>query len=290
MPRRLIVCANCGHEAEHYGHGLCAACRAWEYRHGTPRPPQLWTDRPLAGREIVCPGCQRKRPHHARGLCGMCYRRQWLGRVWTAPRIADSRECSNCGGPLQTRRRDGGRCPTCARYRRSTGRERSPALIARLLERTSRRVARPTGRQPVRQIVCPDCQRARPVHARGLCVMCYRRRWRCEELPPSRRDITACQRCGVSVGKGQHSRGRCHACYVYWYRTGRERPLALLAARRRPQRPGPGWQWDGEGWQPPPAYCRYEHDYPRKPLCGVCGNNRACAELAAWRRETGRSA
>jgi hypothetical protein len=44
----------------------------------------------------------------------------------------------------------------------------------------------------------------------------------------------ACQHCGQLCGVGQYTRGRCHACYTYWWRHGRERPLPGRVGRRRP--------------------------------------------------------
>jgi hypothetical protein len=53
-------------------------------------------------------------------------------------------------------------------------------------------------------------------------------------LVHARLGTRACHHCGQPCAVGQYTRGRCHACYTYWWRHGRERPLPGRVRERRP--------------------------------------------------------
>lgn len=105
---RILICGDCGKEANHQAHGLCKPCYMRRYR-----PPF-----------IECKECGQRVRHHAKGLCNACYRklqyREGLSRLI---------RCQGCG---ETRRHHAQKlCNSCyvrARYRLGY---RSPTVICK---------------------------------------------------------------------------------------------------------------------------------------------------------------
>ena len=59
MPRKIIICKNCGLEKPHNAFGLCVNC---------------YNKQNL----IICKECGELKPHHGKGLCNNCYMKQNL--------------------------------------------------------------------------------------------------------------------------------------------------------------------------------------------------------------------
>jgi hypothetical protein len=80
MPRRVIVCANCGAEAEQQGRGLCSPCYHYQRARGVPRPAWLYAPRQYPR---LCQNCAREVPPGQIGhdRCSAC--RQWWRRYGT---------------------------------------------------------------------------------------------------------------------------------------------------------------------------------------------------------------
>jgi hypothetical protein len=133
------------------------------------------------------------------------------------PRLRDMspRPCVNCGRPAAPGQRRRGRCLACAHYFYDHGRERPPEW------------ERP--RLPARR-VCRDCQR--PCRAAlvvdGRCRVCaeYARRHGVARPPVGpRRTGAPCVVCGEPIAHDRGRRGRCPACYMYWYRHRTDRSV-----------------------------------------------------------------
>lgn len=94
------------------------------------------------------------------------------------------------------------------------------------------------------------------LHAKGLCHLCYQH-WRGHPVTPRRPRALArthpCQNC-AEVG-ALLRRGRCPACYVYWWKWRHERPR---------------WYWDRSAVRPPCRNCGLQPQATRRGWCRTC--------------------
>lgn len=122
--------------------------------------------------------------------------------------------CSNCN--REYRKVDGrrGQCAACVRWEQKHGTKRPPELELRNRNTPD---------------TCANCGCHTPgkrTNIKGLCLRCYRHKWRNGEdrqVKEKERTSTICRRCKQ---KQATRMGRCDACYTYIMRHGVERPKA----------------------------------------------------------------
>lgn len=122
--------------------------------------------------------------------------------------------CSNCN--REYRKVDGrrGQCAACVRWEQKHGTKRPPELELRIRNTPDK---------------CANCGCHTPgkrTNIKGLCLRCYRHKWRNGEdrqVKEKERTSTICRRCKQ---KQATRMGRCDACYTYIMRHGVERPRA----------------------------------------------------------------
>ena len=127
--------------------------------------------------------------------------------------------CSNCGRTEEKSRTRRGQCAACRGWERKHGTKRPIEL-----ERRNRNTPNK----------CSNCGCHTPgkrTNIRGLCIRCYRYKWRTGEDRPVKekeRTSTICRRCKQ---KQATCMGRCDACYRYILRHGVERPKAKFTTK-----------------------------------------------------------